>query len=178
MALHLLAARSRQERQERPPRVEAPVGAEGVSRAGRGAAHERMPDPGRAHAAARQPIGLERQDHGDAIGGLGERADTPFPPCPHLRRDVVEHRHAGAACRARETQVEAGEVDRQEQLHLSAREERADPPLQLPEVREARHDLREPHHGQVVETRDQLHPGGRHARPSDADQLRLRLPAA
>src|SRR5712692_390663 len=64
---------------------------------------------------------LEGQDDEHTVDEAGDLPDPPLAPGPDLRADEVEDRDAGAARAARETEVEVGIVDQEDQIGPGAR---------------------------------------------------------
>ncbi len=67
-----------------------------------------------------EQLGLERQHHRQPIRAIDKLVDSAAPPCPDLRRDVIQHRHARAPGSAGENQVELGIVYQDHEVGLLA----------------------------------------------------------
>src|SRR5260370_6831785 len=65
-------------------------------------------------------FGLEWQHYREPIRASDQLVDSTAPPRPHLRRNVVEHRHAIAPRGAGENQVELRVVNQDHKVRLLA----------------------------------------------------------
>ena len=92
-------------------------------------AHELGVDPDLA-----EELGLEREDHRDAVDRGGKAPGPPRPPGPELGRDVVERTHSGFPGRLGEPDVEAGIVDGNHEI-VAARAEVAGELAEQPQMR-------------------------------------------
>ena len=87
-----------------------------------------------AHECHRNPLtlverGLEREDRQHLRDESLHRVDVARAPGPQLRADVVDDRHAEPPNRARETEVEVGKVDRDEDVRPLGLRLRDEPPI-------------------------------------------------
>src|SRR6185503_16656735 len=66
---------------------------------------------------------FERKDHEHPIRDLPDRRETPGPPRPDLRADVIDDRNAETLDAPREPEIEVREIDDDERIRpLSAGE--------------------------------------------------------
>ena len=92
----------------------------------------------------RPPVdrGLEGEHGEHQRDAPADRLDASAAPRPDLRRDEVDDRHAGAARRARQAQVELGKIDDHEDTRpASALEDGPQAPVRAVEHRHAAHRL-------------------------------------
>ena len=112
-----VAPAARQQRDDRPRRIEAMAAQERLARLGRRRQLEqRMPDERHRHARRFVERRLERKDHQHAIGDALHRLQPAAAPGPELRADVVHDGHAALVQRARGKEIEIGKVDRDEDV--------------------------------------------------------------
>ena len=108
----LVRPAARQQRHDRPARLQADAAKERLAPFGRPRElHERVADEGGGGPRRAVDLRLEGEDHEDAVRDRPERAHAPASPRPELRRDVVDERDALAAQGGREPEVEIREVD-------------------------------------------------------------------
>src|SRR6185369_18000939 len=105
----LLGPAAREQPDHRYARIEAesPAGLAALRRVGERVEY-RMPDE--LDPRPRPPIerDLERKHREDERDPPGDGAHAPRPPRPHLGRDEVGDRNAGAPGHARQSQIELG----------------------------------------------------------------------
>ena len=110
---------------------------------------------------------LERQDHRQPVDGAGESRRPPGPPAPDLRRDVPEHRNAGALGGARQAHVKAGIVDGDDEVVTVGAEIADQLAFQSPVRRNLAQDLDQSHGGEPVDRSSHDGAGRCHARAAD-----------
>src|SRR5262249_30223321 len=137
--------------------------------------HERMPDERDGYPRFLVELFLEREDHEHARDRLADLVDTPAPPRPDLRRDVVDDGNVAALELAGEAEVEVGVVDEHREIRPLAvppGEQAAKDPAETAEVP---HALDEAHDRELAHVGDELRPVGlrvvaaepRHGQPGD-----------
>ena len=142
------------------------------------AVQQRMPHEARVHPALAQEILLERQHHRHLVRVAAQVAHPRLVPRPHLRRDVVEDGDAGRLRVPRQAQVEAGIVDGDDEVHALRLQRGEDPLAELDEERQVLDHLHEPHHRQLVQPGERLHPLRPHPPAAEADEPRGGKPLA
>ena len=121
----------------------------------------------------RPPVdrGLEGEHGEHQRDAPADRLDASAAPRPDLRRDEVDDRHAGAARRARQAQVELGEIDDHEDTRpASALEDGPQAPVRAVEHRHAAHRLARAGGGGRRHVDEELHPRRGHPRASHPEE--------
>ncbi len=126
--------------------------------------HERRVDVVRAQQRLFEWQNRRRLRH-----GLGEAREPVGAPRPHLRRDVVQHRHSGRGRRVGDLHVERRVVDQNDERHVAALDSALEVSQQRPMPRHVLEHLDEPHHRELLDVLDELHAGGAHLVAADAD---------
>ena len=65
-------------------------------------------------------VDFERKQDDHPVDPLGDLADAPAAPGPHLRTDVVENGNPLGVCHARQAQVEIRKIDEDHQRRTPA----------------------------------------------------------
>jgi hypothetical protein len=177
--VHLVVPAARQHGEHRSLRVEAGLAQHrDAIRRRRDQVDQRMPDELDRHTGALVDLRLEREDRQHQRREAAHRGQPSLAPRPQLRRDVVDHRHAGGVQRRGEAEVEVGKVDRDEDVGRIAPRLGQQAAIEAPRARQLLHDLGEAGHAVVAIVLDERGAGGREARPAEAHDLDVRLEAA
>ena len=177
--VHLVVPAARQHGEHRPLRIEAGLAQHrDAIRRRRDQVDQRVPDELDGHGGSLVDLRLEREDRQDQRHEAAHRVQPSFAPGPQLRRDVVDHRHAGGVQRRAEAEVEVGKVDRDEDVGRMAPRLGHQPSIEPPRPRQLLHDLGEAGHAVVAIVLVEGGPGGGQPRPAEADDLDAGLAAA
>ncbi len=113
---------------------------------------------------------FEWKDDGDSVCIPGEFLGPAGLPRPDLRSDVIENGNPLLMGRPGDSEIEAGVVDGENQIHPAIFQEGVDLLLEFPEKGEMPDDLDEAHDGQLIQPRHEIHAQRRHSVPPQAKE--------
>ena len=177
MARDLLRAAAGKEREQRRPADADRARAARRDRAASRAVEQRMPDEGRVDAVVAEQLLLERQNHRGLRHRARQRLHAAGARRPHLRRDVVQHRHARLGGDLGDLHVEAAVVDEHDERDVAALHARAKLVASAEILRQALERLDEAHDRELLDVLDELDAGVAHPVAADAGERERRARA-
>ncbi len=120
-------------------------------------------------------FGLERQHYRETVRAIDQLVDPATAPRPHLRRNVVEDRHAVATGGAGENQVELRVVNQDHQVGPLAPDDLAQRAKRANRAPNRRCQFRKSQPVDVLGLDDRAHTGRAHFLAGDSEQLAHRI---
>ncbi len=170
---HFLRPRSRQNRDQRTPRVLPRCDKRLVQRPAAHFVKERMADERGVTAPLGIPLDFERQTAQHVVDQSPHFCHAPARPGPNLRRHVVKDRNAVCLRPPSDPPVEARVVDQHHGVGRRMAEIAVGAARQAEKLVQVEQHAQKPHHRQGRQIGVQLAPGGRHLRTAIADRFQI-----
>src|SRR5580658_1419907 len=136
-----------------------------------------MADESRIDSAVAVELFFEGKDHQSFVGVVADEADASLPPCPELRRDVVDHGNAALLHLPGYAPVECGRVDHDGEIGLATVGFFDQMLEQAVDLGQMAKDFGDADYRKIFRVDDRVAAGGTHAVSADAEEFDLRVEA-